>query len=146
MADKELQNFKNHLRMPPLAWRFTFAIVVANTLWSLYRVIVAFSLDALMAFFVAVGLFLIFFYVRIFTLTVQDRIIRLEMRLRLAKLLPPDLQNKIDHFTVNQLIGLRFASDTELPELARTVLSDNIQSRKTIKEMVVDWQADWLRV
>ena len=68
------------------------------------------------------------------------------MRLRLAKLLPPDLQNKIDHFTVNQLIGLRFASDPELPELARTVLSDNIQSRKTIKEMVVDGQADWLRV
>ena len=146
MADKELQNFKNHSRMPPLAWSFTFVVVATNTLWSLYRVIVAFSLDTLMALFVAVGLFLIFFYVRIFILTVQDRIIRLEMRLRLAKLLPPDLQNKIDRFTVNQLIALRFASDTELPGLARTVLSDNIQSRKTIKEMVIDWQADWLRV
>ena len=146
MANKEPQNFKNHSRMPPLTWRFTFAIVVANTLWSLYRVIGDFSPDRLMALFVAVGLCLIFFYVRIFTLMVQDRIIRLEMRLRLAKLLPPDLQNKIDHFTVNQLIALRFASDTELPELARTVLSDNIQSRKTIKEMVVDWQGDWLRV
>ncbi len=75
----------------------------------------------------------------------QNRLIRLEMRLRLAKLLPADLQSRIGEFTVSQLISMRFASDAEMPELARKVLDEKMNERKAIKQMVKDWQADWLR-
>jgi hypothetical protein len=79
------------------------------------------------------------------TLAVQNRLIRLEMRLRLAGLLPADLQPRISEFTVDQLIALRFASDAELPALARKVLDEKMNDRKVIKQLVKDWQADWLR-
>jgi hypothetical protein len=80
-----------------------------------------------------------------FALKVQDRLIRLEMRLRMAGVLPPDLRMRIPEFTVEQLIALRFASDAELPMLSKKVLDENIAKRKPIKQMVKDWQADELR-
>jgi len=82
---------------------------------------------------------------RIFALSVQDRVIRLEMRLRLAELLPMDLKGQINEFTVAQLVGLRFASNEELPELARRVLQDRITDRTAIKKMVKNWRPDYLR-
>jgi hypothetical protein len=93
----------------------------------------------------AAALVMLFFYARIFALTVQDRVIRLEMRLRLVGLLPPDLQPRIGEFTVAQLVSLRFASDEELPELARQVLQENLSDRKVIKRRIKKWQADFLR-
>ncbi len=80
-----------------------------------------------------------------FALTVQDRVIRLEERLRFERLLPEDLKARIPEFTVAQLVSLRFASDAELPALARKVLSDNLTDRKTIKKLVQNWRADHLR-
>lgn len=67
---------------------------------------------------------------RIFALTVQDRVIRLEMRLRLRELLPAGLQPGIPEFSVSQLVALRFASDAQLPELCATVLERNIHDRQ----------------
>jgi hypothetical protein len=78
-------------------------------------------------------------------LKVQDRVIRLEMRLRMQQQLPPELRVRIPEFTVDQLISLRFASDAELPSLAQKVLDEKLTSRATIKKMVRDWQADLLR-
>jgi hypothetical protein len=77
---------------------------------------------------------------------VQNRIIRLEMRLRMREILPEDLRRQIDRFTVPQLVALRFASDAELPDLARRVLADNVSDRTAIKKMIRDWQGDYLRV
>jgi hypothetical protein len=76
---------------------------------------------------------------------VQDRVIRLEERLRYQRLLPADLQSRIDDFTLNQLVSLRFASEAELPALARKVLDDKIDNRKTIKQMIKVWRPDYLR-
>jgi hypothetical protein len=76
---------------------------------------------------------------------VQDRVIRLEMKLRLQQLLTADLRPRIGEFTPAQLVGLRFASDAELPELARKVLDKKITERANIKKMVRDWQPDYLR-
>jgi hypothetical protein len=84
-------------------------------------------------------------FARLFALTVQDRVIRLEMRLRMAEILPADLQPQIPEFTVGQLVSLRFASDAELPALARKVLDDKMESRKAIKQMIKDWQGYYLR-
>ena len=76
----------------------------------------------------------------------QDRIIRLEMRIRLEKILPADLQAAIPALTIPQLIGLRFASDAEMPDLVRKVVVENIEDRTAIKQMVKDWQGDYDRV
>lgn len=76
----------------------------------------------------------------------QDRIIRLEMRIRLEKILTADLQAAIPTLTIPQLIGLRFASDAEMPDLVRKVVAENIEDRTAIKKMVKDWQGDYHRV
>jgi len=76
---------------------------------------------------------------------VQDRVIRLEMRLRMREILPADLHPRIAEFTPGQLVALRFAGDRELPVLARRVLDERLQDRKAIKQMITDWQADHLR-
>ena len=83
---------------------------------------------------------------RLMALGVQDRVIRLEERMRYEKLLPSDLQPRIGEFTIAQLVSLRFASDAELPTLARKVLDGKINDRKTIKKMVQNWRADYQRV
>ena len=85
-------------------------------------------------------------FARVFALKAQDRVIRLEERLRMRELLPADLKSRIQEFSADQLIALRFASDAELPDLAATVLRDNIQARDAIKKMVKDWRADEQRV
>jgi hypothetical protein len=83
---------------------------------------------------------------RRYATTVQDRIIRLEMRLRLERLLPGDLQARIPDLALAQLIGLRFASDEEMPALVRKVLDERILKADDIKKRVKNWQADHLRV
>ena len=85
-------------------------------------------------------------YARAFAVQGQDRVIRLEERLRMERLLPDELKPRINDFTMDQLIALRFASDAELPGLARKVLDEDIGDRKTIKQMIVTWRADYQRV
>ncbi len=94
---------------------------------------------------VGAALIALFVMARNSVVTVQDRLIRLEMRLRLAGALPADLCPRIPEFTVAQLVSLRFASDAELPALARKVLDEKLSDRKGIKQLVKDWQADYLR-
>ena len=145
MAQPGVQTFENHTRTVPAYHMFTFFLIVINALWSIYRVATDFSWDRLMTLFVAIALAMVFFYARAFVLTVQDRVIRLEMRLRLAQVLPADLRPRINELTVSQLCALRFASDAELPDLTRRVLTDNVGDRKSIKKMIKNWEADWLR-
>jgi hypothetical protein len=80
-----------------------------------------------------------------FALAVQDRVIRLEMQVRMQGVLPVNLRPRIPEFTVNQLVALRFASDAELPALAGKVLSESLNDRKSIKRMIQNWRADDLR-
>jgi len=94
---------------------------------------------------VALALLLLAFTLRVMVLTVQDRAIRLEMRLRMQQLLPAEIRPRIPDFTVGQLVALRFASDAELPDLARKVLQDKLTDRKAIKQLVRDWQPDFVR-
>ena len=77
--------------------------------------------------------------------TVQDRVVRLEMRLRLQQCLPADLRSRIDDLTVRQLVALRFASDAELADLVREVLAGKLATTKEIKLRVKNWQGDFLR-
>jgi hypothetical protein len=104
-----------------------------------------FSADNVVAVLLAVALVIISFEARLFALRVQDRVIRLEMRLRMRDVLPADLQARIPEFTLGQLIALRFAGDSELPGLARKVLDEKLSDRTAIKKMVQNWQPDTLR-
>ena len=139
------QSFKNHARIVPLFHGVAFPILVLNLGWTAYRAFTRPSWDTAIAALVGVSLVLMFFFARIFALTVQDRVIRLEMRLRMRELLPPDLAARIPEFTTAQLVALRFASDAELPALARRVLDERLTDRKAIKQMITTWEADHLR-
>jgi hypothetical protein len=76
---------------------------------------------------------------------VQDRVIRLEMRLRLKDILPASMHGDIMRLTPAQLVALRFASDSEMPALCRDVLDGKLASSREIKMKVQNWQGDYLR-
>jgi hypothetical protein len=145
MAQRKPQTFENHARIIPAYHGLTFGLLLVNLFWWLYRASVSFSWDAIVSLLLAVALVLLFFFARIFALTVQDRVIRLEMRLRLREVLPADLGSRVGELSVRQLVALRFASDSELPELCRKVLDAGITSQGAIKTMIRNWQPDYLR-
>jgi hypothetical protein len=145
MAQTVPQTLENHARIIPAFHMAVFGIFAVNLLWSIYRLVRLPSIDALVALLLAVAFILLAVFARVFALTVQDRVIRLEMQLRLKGLLPPDLQSRIPEFSHRQLVALRFADDAELPELCRAVLRDNITEGKAIKKMIKTWKADYLR-
>jgi hypothetical protein len=139
------QNFRNHARIVPAYHVGVFVPFFANFIWATYQLIRTFSGQTLMDFLVAIALLLMFFSVRVQVLTVQDRVIRLEMRLRLRNALPADLQPHINTLSHKQLIALRFASDAELATLVREVLAGTLKTQKDIKSRVREWQSDYLR-
>jgi len=85
------------------------------------------------------------FEARLFALAVQDRVIRLEERLRYAQVLPPDLQGRTRELTIDQIVSLRFASDAELSSLIRKVLDERLTQRKAIKQLIENWRPDYQR-
>jgi uncharacterized protein DUF6526 len=139
------QTYKNHARIIPAFHVGVFFPFLANFFWTGYHLIRAATTDTVMAFVMAIAFLLLFLTVRSMVTTLQDRIIRLEMRLRLRGLLPADMQPQIDRLSHKQLVALRFASDSELPALVRDVLTGTITTQKDIKMRVKDWQADYLR-
>lgn len=145
MSQPASQSFANHARIVP---GFHYGVVGAlslNFLWSLVRLYRVPGLDAVVGVITAGGLLGLLFYARMFPLRVQDRIIRLEMSLRLASVLPPDLRARASSLRPGQLVALRFASDAELPSLVRQILDENLADRREIKRRIREWQADHLR-
>jgi hypothetical protein len=141
----DVQNFENHAKLVPPFHFFVLPVFLLNVFWSIYRVVHTFSIEAVVSLLLAIAFLLLASCARTFALKVQDRVIRLEMRLRLQQLLPADLKGRIPEFTLAQLIALRFAGDEELPELARKVLDEKLTDRKAVKKLVRNWQADLLR-
>lgn len=139
------QNFKNHAKFVPAFHFVVGPIFIFYAVWTIVRMVKHFSADNVVAALVAIALLILSFEARLFALRVQDRVIRLEMRLRMRELLPADLQLRIPEFTVGQLIALRFAGDSELPGLARKVLEEKLNDGTAIKKMVQNWQPDMLR-
>jgi len=145
MAQPKIQNFENHAKFVPLFHFVVAPIFLINLIWSIVRLVHAPSGGTVMAVLLAVAFFLLALTGRMFALTVQDRVIRLEMQLRLQQLLGAALRPRISEFTVGQLVALRFASDEELPALAQKTLDEKITDRKAIKKMIRNWQPDLLR-
>ena len=145
MAQVKVQNFENHTRVVPPYHMFALPVFLINFVWRLVQLKDGINFASIMNVLLAAAFVVAVLYARLFSLTVQDRVIRLEMRLRMERLLTPDLRSRIPEFTVPQLISLRFAADDELPALARQVLDESLNDRKTIKRRVKNWQADFLR-
>ena len=146
MAAEKTQSFASHTRWVPAFHMIAFPILAILFFWSAWRVVTGFSVDRLMFLLLTTATLIALFLARIFALTVQDRVIRLEMRLRMGQLLPADLRPRINELTPKQLVALRFSGDEELSDLVRTVLVDRIEDQKAIKKMIRAWQADHLRV
>ena len=136
MANQE-QNFANHTRFVPPFHYVAMPILLANLIWRVVGFFDGVTVEASTNVLVAVALILVALFARLFALGAQDRVIRLEMQLRMRELLPEDLQERINDFTPTQMVGLRFASDAELPELARKVLDESISKATPIKKMIV---------
>ena len=144
MANQEPQNFSNHTRKVPVFVVGNIILMVA-LVGRIIHLRQGVSYRSVMDVLVIAAVMMLVVFNRTSTLTVQNRVIRDEMRHRLATLLPADLQARISEFSLDQLVSLRFAGDAELPALARKVLDDKITDRKAIKMMIKDWQADTLR-
>jgi hypothetical protein len=144
MADA-VQSYQKHARLLPGFHFFAIPVLLVNLLNEIRHLVQDPTRHFAFQVVVAAALLATAFLSRIQALTVQDRVIRLEMRLRLRGVLPPDLQPDIDALTHRQLVALRFASDAEMAELVREVLAGKLSNGKAIKMRIKNWQADWLR-
>jgi hypothetical protein len=140
------QNFSNHGKFVPAFHFFVLPVLLGNFGVQVYWWIkLGFISSHFFSVLVAAALFVGFGTARGMVLSVQNRIIRLEESLRYEKLLPADLQSRIGEFGVAQYVSLRFASDAELPALARKVLDEKMTDRKAIKQLIKQWKPDYLR-
>ena len=152
MAEKQPQSFANHTRFDPLFHFFLLPVFALGLVLSLVHFFAHLGegefrdhLHSGLIVLLAVALLLWLFKTRLYALRVQDRVIRLEERVRLMQLLPERLRGRIPELTESQLCGLRFASDGELPALAERALNEKL-SRKDIKKSVQNWRPDYWRV
>jgi len=145
MAEPTPQNLSNHTRFDPLFHFFTLPVFAITAIATIVHLVRHPSLHSAWLVVVMVAAVVAIFKIRLYSLKVQDRVIRLEERLRLATLLDPALRTRIPEFTEGQLIGLRFASDAELPALAAKALNEKL-SRADIKKLIKNWRPDYWRV
>lgn len=140
------QSYENHVRRLPAPYLAVALVITLHVVLSAAQLVLQPSLRALWQLVVALALGGMVWILRTNSLRVQNRIIRLEERDRLRRLLPADLQPRIEELSLGQLVALRFASDAELPELARAVLAEGLTDRDAIKRRVRSWRADHLRI
>lgn len=144
MTERE-QNLSNHTQWTPAYHFLTVPVYLFYLGWAVRRAVSHPGLDAWFALVGAVAIVLVGTVSRMQVLKVQDRVIRLEERLRLTQILPPELQPSIRSLRASHLIALRFASDEEVPGLVREVLANPSMSQKDIKQRIRHWRADWFR-
>jgi len=152
MAEKRPQTFANHARIDPPFHFFLLPFFGLAVLAALFHFFVHITegdfrdhFHAFMLIVLAVALLIAVSKIRLYALKVQDRVIRLEERLRLATLLAEPLRSRVPELTEDQLVGLRFASDAEIPKLVERTLSEKL-SRKDIKRAIQTWRPDYWRV
>jgi Family of unknown function (DUF6526) len=140
------QTYQNHAKFVPLYHYVALPALLVNVFVNAYQAWQQSSLLAWWDVAIAAVLVAVALFARLFALKAQDRIIRLEERLRIRELVPTESKAAVDAFTVDQLVALRFAGDGELPVLVSTVRRDNLQQRDAIKKLVKHWRADDARL
>lgn len=140
------QTFANHTRWHPPFHFFVLPVMLINFIWSVVQFVRAPGWNSGWWIVVSLALVLLTFLVRLNPLKAQDRIIRLEERLRYQQLLSPALLQQTSALTPGQIIALRFAGDHELEELLSMVLAGKLTKPGEIKRAIKDWRADTFRV
>ncbi len=142
----QAQTYRNHRRY---FWPYHFVvqpILLANFLFQLGDFIKVPTMDTGWTAIVAFGVLLLSVTARAMALTAQNRVIRLEERIRLARLMPAEDQGRIEELATRHLVGLRFAPDNEVVELAKRCLSGELKTAADVKKNVQAWRPDYLRV
>ncbi len=143
---RKTQSYANHRRFMPLFHFFVVPILVGNVVVAS----VLFARDSGLLtgwnLVVAIALAAAALAARLMALTVQNRLIRLEERSRLERLLPEEHRARLGELRTLQLAALRFAPDDEVPELAKRTLDGELRAPRDIKQAVRNWRADFLRV
>lgn len=145
MAEDKSQGLSNHTRLDPPFHFFIAPIFLFALIWSVVHLVRHPGWHAGGLVVVAAGALALVFKVRLYSLRVQDRVIRLEERLRLISLLPESSRSRIGELTEGQLIALRFASDAEAPQLAIRAMDEKLP-RAEIKKLIKQWRPDNWRV
>ncbi len=152
MAEKKPQTFASHTRFDPLFHFFLLPVFGLGLLLSLVHFFAHLShsdfrdnFHAFLLILLASALLGAVLKIRLYAIKVQDRVIRLEERLRLTQLLSEPLRSRIPELTEDQLCGLRFASDGEVSKLTERALNEKL-SRKQIKQAIQSWRPDYWRV
>lgn len=140
------QSYENHTRWHPPFHFFLAPLFLLNIIFALVQLFRFRDLDRAVWVALALGLFVLNGLARINALRVQDRVIRLEERLRYQRLLPTTQAQRTEELPVGQVVALRFASDEELPELVAQVLEGRLVTGKEIKRAIKKWRPDDLRV
>lgn len=145
MAEKRPQTFANHVRFDPLFHFFLIPIFGLSTIAAIVLFIWHPSFDSGWRFVLIAAGTVAIFKIRLYALHVQDRVIRLEERLRMAALLAEPLRSRIPELTEDQCVGIRFACDAEVPALVAQALAQNL-TRADIKKSIQTWRPDYWRV
>src|SRR5258706_15999217 len=143
--ERRPQSLANHAKIVPVSHFLAFGILLVNLGHGVLQLWRAPGFATSLQLGLALALLILFLAMRVFALAVQDRVIRLEERLRLERLLPEDLRARIPELSIGQLVGLRFASDGELVELVRTVFAEQLRDRRAIKQRIRNWRPDYER-
>ena len=139
------QNYKNHTRLDPAFHFFLLPVAAINILAAIWKLWQHPSLTFGWLVILAIAGAIAVVKIRTYALKAQDRVIRLEERMRLAQLLPAAQRGRIGELTEPQLIALRFACDAEIPALVEKTLAGNMPARD-IKQAIVTWRPDYFRV
>ncbi len=140
------QSYANHVRWYPLVHFVIFPLLTILLIWSIVNLVTAPSAGNLWSLLLIIGVVLLSFAARLQALKAQDRLIRLEERLRYRELLGSDMCERAAGLRTSQMIALRFASDGELGELLERVLNGELTTSKDIKTAIREWRGDYLRV
>ena len=142
----EQQTYANHVRWYPLVHFVIFPLLTILLIWSIVDLVRDFSSDRIWNLLLILGVVLLSFAARLQALKAQDRLIRLEEKLRYRELLDSDLCARAEGLRTGQMIALRFASDGELGELLERVLTGELSTSKEIKMAIREWRGDYVRV
>jgi hypothetical protein len=148
MPTTKQQSFRNHASLDPSYHFVASAALLINLVIGVILIVISLHTQLLLAVWIvilSIVLILMYIKLRVYPLKIQDRVIRLEERLRLDALLPEPLRKRIPELTEDQLIGLRFASDDEIPTLVELTLDKQL-NRKQIKERIQNWRPDHWRI
>jgi len=146
MASESAQSYENHVRPLPRPYLAIAVVLGLNVVATTALAVMHPGIHSIFLVVLAVALGGTLWYVRTNALVVQDRVIRLEERLRLERLLPDELRPRIGELSLGQLVALRFAADDELADLVRRVLDEKLTDREEIKKRIRTWRPDHLRV